>query len=582
MTPNAELSAIFNRMAQLLELVGANRFRLIAFQRAGRALEALTDDVAELVGTDRPGNVAALTAIEGIGKGLAEKIVEYLTTQRIAEYEELLERIPGGLIDLLEIPGLGPKTIALMWNQCEIESLDDLKQALQSDALADLPGLGKKKLDNLRKSIEFAESTGDRVRIARAMPLACWFIEQLSPLEAVKQIAFAGSLRRGRETIGDIDLLVAAKEPDAAAISNAFVELEPITDVLVKGPTKTSVRVENGLQVDLRIIRPDQYGAALMYFTGSKEHNIRMRARAIRQGMRLNEYGLVKGDTTVACETEEEVFKALGLVWIPPELREDRGEIALAAKNELPALIKLADIKAELHAHTTASDGKWSIRELAAAAAERGFHTVAVTDHSKGQGQANGLTNERLEEHIVDIHAVADEMKSLITILAGTEVDILADGTLDYPNSLLKELDVVVASPHAALSQDPKKATERLLKAIRNPYITILGHPTGRLVLRREGLSPDMKQLIAAAAERGIAMEINANAARLDLRDTHARSALEAGVKLSINTDAHSQGHLDQLIYGVLTARRAGARKQDVINCLSQAKMTRWLASTRA
>ena len=588
MITNAKLAALFERMAQLLEVLGENRFKVAAFQRAARTLDGMTDQAHDLVDPGNPGDpgkpvdLSNLTAIEGIGKGLAEKIVELVTTGELQEYADLMAKVPAGVVDLLDIPGLGPKTIALFWQKADIYSLDKLKAALEGDALVDLPGVGKKKLDNLRKSIEFAESAGGRVRIGRAMPLACWFIEQLSPLEAVEQIAFAGSLRRGRETIGDIDLLVAAKEPDAAAISDAFVGLEPVTDVLVKGSTKTSVRVEDGLQVDLRIIRPDQYGAALMYFTGSKEHNIRMRERAIRHGMRLNEYGLVKGDTTVAGETEEEVFKALGLAWIPPELREDRGEIALAEKNELPALIELADIKAELHAHTTASDGKWSIRELAAAAAERGFHTVAVTDHSKGQAQANGLTNERLERHIIDVRAVADEMKSRITILAGTEVDILADGALDYPNSLLKELDVVVASPHAALSQDPKKATERLLKAIRSPYITILGHPTGRLILRREGLSPDMKQLVAAAAERGIALEINANAVRLDLRDTHAQAALQAGVKLSINTDAHSQGHLDQLVYGVLTARRAGTTKLGVINCLSQPELASWLASTRA
>ena len=581
MGTNAELSAIFGRTAQLLELLEANRFRVIAFQRGARTLEGMTDDVAALVDPDEPKKISPLTAIDGIGKGLAEKIVEFVTTGRIAEYEQLLEQLPDGLMALLDIPGLGPKTIALMWHQADIESLDDLKAKLGGDELANLPGLGKKTLDNLRKSIAFAESAGGRVHLATATALARWFIEKLGPLRQVKQIEHAGSLRRGRETIGDIDLLIAANPEDAGAISEAFIKLEPVTDVLVRGETKTSVRVEGRIQADLRIIDPKQFGAALMYFTGSKEHNIRMRERAIKRDMRLNEYALLQGEKVVAGATEQEVYQALDLAWIPPELREDRGEIALAENNRLPTLLELSDIKAELHAHTTASDGKWSIRELATACAERGFHTVAVTDHSKGQAQANGLTNERLEKHIEDIRTVAGEMKDTIAILAGTEVDILADGSLDYPNSLLKQLDVVVASPHAALSQDSRKATSRLIKAIANPYVTILGHPTGRLILRREGLSPDMTKIIAAAADRGIAMEINANTWRLDLRDTHACAAIAAGVKLSINTDAHGPGDLDHLRYGVLTARRAGATASEVVNCMAESSLTAWLGSTR-
>ena len=337
------------------------------------------------------------------------------------------------------------------------------------------------------------------------------------------------------------------------------------------------------MQVDLRVVPEESYGAALMYFTGSKEHNVRLRERAISMGMKLNEWGLTKQDSekVVAGKSEEDVYKALKLPWIPPELREERGEIALAEKDELPNLVELKDIKAELHTHTTASDGTWTIEQLATAAAERGFHTVAITDHSKGQVQANGLSNERLEKHIKAIRKVADKLKDKITVLAGSEVDILADGNLDYPDSLLKELDVVVASPHAALSQDPDKCTKRLLKAIDNPYVTVMGHPTGRLIGRREGLSPDMGALFKAAAQRGIAMEINANHWRLDLRDTHARAAIAAGVKLSINTDAHGQADLDQLQFGILTARRAGATKNDIINCMSKTAIVKWLKSTR-
>lgn len=573
---NQTLAYLFAEMADVLEILGVDRFRVNAFRRASRVLDGLTDDIAS-IGPD----IKALTGIEGIGRGTAQRIAEFLETGNISDRGELMSQIPGGLIELLSIPGLGPKTIGLIWKQAGVESLDDLKEQLQHDDLAELPGLGPKKLENIRKSISFSESSGDRVHLGTAMSLARWFVSKFIEFDEVQQVEYAGSLRRGQETIGDIDLIVAADPKSAKTISNAFKSLPPVTEVLVNGTTKTSVRTTDGLQVDLRIVPPESYGAALMYFTGSKEHNIVMRQRAISRKMRLNEYGLLKGKMTVAGRTEKEIYRALDLAPIPPELREDRGEFNLAESDELPDLIKLSDIRSELHAHTTASDGKWTIKELALAAAERGFHTIAVTDHSKGQAQANGLTNERLEQHISEIRQVAGQLKKKITILAGSEVDILSDGKLDYPNSLLEQLDVVVASPHAALSQDPKKATTRLMQAIDNPHITILGHPTGRLLLRREGLSPDMRQVIAAAYERGIAIEINANTWRLDLRDTHARAAIEAGVKLAINTDAHGPGDLDQLLYGVVTARRAGATKHDIVNCLSREALNRWIKGTK-
>ena len=573
---NRRLAALFGQMADVLEILGRDRFRTNAFRRAARTLGELPADVAG-IGPD----VDKLSAIDGIGKGTAQRIAEFLDTGAIADHATLMAEVPAGLMPLLDISGLGPKTIALMWRQAGIGNLDDLKAKLGGDELASLPGLGTKKLANIRKSLAFAESAGQRVHIGAAMPLARWFVRELGRMKQVAQITFAGSLRRGRETIGDVDLIVAADDPNADAITRAFVALEPVTEVLVSGHTKTSVRTTEKVQVDLRIVPPASYGAALMYFTGSKEHNVAMRGRAARMGMRLNEYGLLRAGETVAGATEVEVFKALGLSWIPPELREDRNELALAESDRLPELIERADIRCELHAHTRASDGHWSIHELAAAAAERGFHTVAVTDHSRGQVQANGLSEERLERHIEDVRAVAERMKGQIRVLAGSEVDIHADGTLDYPNSLLKELDIVVASAHSALTQDPARATVRLLKAVRHPYVTILGHPTGRLLLRREGLAPDMHQLVTAAARRGIALEINANTWRLDLRDTHARAAIEAGAKLSINTDAHGLSDLDQLCYGVLTARRAGATRAHVVNCLEAGPLAAWIRSTR-
>jgi len=588
---NTKLSRIFQQMADVLEVLGANRFKVIAFQKASRVIGELTEDVAGMDGK-------ALRAVEGIGKGMADRIEAFVETGELAEAAELMAKVPSGVVDMLDVPGLGPKTVSLLWREAGLSDLDELTKALGTGELEALPGFGKKKIENIRKNLAFAKEAGKRARIGKAMPLAWWFIDQLKGLKKVKRIDFAGSLRRGKETIGDVDLLVAADGGDAGAIMEAFVALEPVTDVIAQGKTKSSVRTGEssgisggGMQVDLRVVPAESYGSALMYFTGSKEHNVRLRERAISMGMKLNEWGLTKQDTdeVIAGGTEEDVFKALGLAWVPPELREDRGEVALAEQTYiagdgiagLPDLIEVSDIRAELHTHTTASDGMWTIEQLATAAAECGFHTVAITDHSKGQVQANGLSDERLEKHIAAVRRVAEKLKNKIVVLAGSEVDILTDGRLDYPDSLLKELDVVVASPHAALSQEPAKCTARFLKAMENPYVTIMGHPTGRLIGRREGLSPDMGALFRAAAARGIAMEINANHWRLDLRDTHARAAIAAGVKLAINTDAHGPADLDQLQYGILTARRAGVTKNDVVNCMTQAGLAKWLKSMR-
>lgn len=586
-TTNQTLAAIFQQMADVLAIIEGDKFRINSFSKSARLLDDLVEDV-KAIGP----NIKALSGLEGIGKGTAERIAEYLETGKIKDHQQLLSQVPPGLPALLDLPGLGPKTVALLWNEAGIESMDDLKAKLQGDELTKIKGMGAKKVQSLRDNIAFAATAGQRERIGDAMPLAQWFVEQLRKMEGVLQVHYAGSLRRGKETIGDLDLLVAAKAQDAQAISDAFIKLEPVETVIAHGKTKTSIRTKSNtesalssMQVDLRIVEPESYGAALMYFTGSKEHNVRVRERAVKQGYKLNEYALTKDEngkeTPVASETEEAVYQTLGLSYIAPELREDRGEIALAEKNQLPKLIEVKDIKAELHTHTTASDGKWSIRQIAQFAIDRGYHTLAITDHSKSQTVANGLSDERLEAHIQAVHEVAAELKGQINLLAGSEVDILADGTLDYPDSLLKQLDIVVASPHHALSQEPAKATKRLLEAINNPYVTIIGHPTGRLVGRRPGLSPDMHELIKAAGQRGIALEINANHYRLDLRDTHARAAIEAGVMLAINTDAHGPADFDQLTYGVLTARRAGATPANVINTFTQDKLMKWIASTR-
>lgn len=573
---NATLAATFAQMSDLMQILGHDPFRVNAFARAARTIEDLAIDLSTL-GPD----VKKLASVEGIGKGTAERIAEFLTTGVVKEHQELLAQVPPGVLAMIALPGVGPKTAAMLWKEAGIDTLDLLRAKAQTDELTTLKGFGAKKLENLRKSLTIVEQASQRHLIGYVRPTAQWFVQQLEQLPGVSRAAYAGSLRRGRETVGDLDLLVACDPAHVIAVGQAFVKFEPVADVLAQGPTKSSIRTREGLQVDLRVVEPAQFGAALMYFTGSKEHNVQMRQRAIDQGMRLNEYGLLKDQQVIASATEEEIYAALDLAWVPPELREGRGEIALAQARTLPSLLSATDIHAELHCHTTASDGRFSIRELTQIAIELGYHTLAITDHSQSQTVAHGLKPARLEQHIQDIRAVAREFHKQINLLAGSEVDILPDGKLDYPDSLLRELDLVVASPHAALSQEPAKATTRLLKAMENRYVTIMGHPTGRLVNRREGMSPDMTQIVAAAKQRGIALEINANTHRLDLRDSHARLAIESGVKLAIDTDAHSLPDLDQLIYGVLTARRAGATAGDVVNCMTREALATWIQSTK-
>ncbi|MCB1033807.1 MAG: DNA polymerase/3'-5' exonuclease PolX, partial [Acidobacteria bacterium] len=432
----------------------------------------------------------------------------------------------------------------------------------------------------------FSEKSQERICLGVAYPIALELLDDLRSLDGVERADFAGSLRRGKETIGDLDFLVACKDP--AAVRDHFVSHPSVTQVLAKGETKSSVRLEVGgvaLQADLRIVDRHAYGAALLYFTGSKEHNVRLREVAIKKNRRLNEYGLFEGKEErpqdsgarpVAAATEEEIYRALGLPFIPPELRQDRGEL----DGPPPQLIELTDIRAELHAHTRASDGLLTIAELAETAMERGFHTIAVTDHSQSSVIANGLSADRLRRHIEAVRE-ADEKISGIKILAGSEVDILTDGRLDYDDDLLAELDIVVASPHVGLRQDPETATERLLAAIRHPLVHIIGHPTGRIINKREGLSPQMEALFEAAVEHDTVLELNANWQRLDLRDHHLRAALARGVKISIDTDAHDASHFDFLVYGILTARRAGMTPRSCINTWPAKKLHDWLRSKR-
>jgi DNA polymerase (family 10) len=594
MSFNDELVARFEQMAQMLELTGANPFRVNALARAARAIDDLTSDLHEIA--DDP---KALIAIPGIGKGIAEKIGEYAQTGKIQEHIDLLAEVPPGLLRVLEAPGLGPKKVALLWKELGVEDLSGLKRVIEDGSILSLPRMGQKTVDNLRSSIEFMESSGQRLHLGIAMPIAQAIVERMESVKGVKRAAFAGSLRRGRETIGDIDVLVTTS--DAERARTAFTSMPGVTEVLAKGESKSSVRLSlEGIdharwggdgasaqvQVDLRIVPEASWGAALLYFSGSKEHNVRLRERAQKQNLTLNEYGLYpedgeseppqkRGVKAEAGKTEEEIYSALGLAWVPPEIREDRGELDL---EETPRLIEVGDIRAELHAHTTASDGVMSLEELVGEAKRRKFHTIAVTDHSKSSAQAGGLDESRLRAQRAQIEALR-ETTTGIEILCGCEVDILSDGSLDFDDDFLAELDVVVASPHVALSQEPKKATARLLKAIENPYVHVLGHPTGRLINRRKGLEPAMDEIIAAAIEHDVALEINAHWMRLDLRDTHVRAAVEAGAKIAIDCDDHAPGDFDNLVYGVLTGRRGWLTPEQCVNTWTKAKLHQWLKS---
>lgn len=598
-----------------MELLGEDSFRSSAHSRAARALESATADVAAIASQkDVKAAKAGLQAIEGVGPKIAEKLIELFTTGRVAELDELAEKVPAGLLGVMQIPGLGPKTVRAIWQTLGVTDLAGLKKALEDGSILTVPRMGEKAAEKIEASIAVMAAGHDRLRLGEAWPVAAWIVEQLRGLAGVERVEATGSLRRGKETIGDLDFLVAVKSDAAGTrVGEAFRALKGVVQVLAAGETKSSVRMRVGselgrwdaegggggktVQCDLRVVSPEQWGAALMYFTGSKEHNVKLRQMALDRGLTLNEYGLFphrKGDDTldppqkrgvkpVASATEEEIYAKLGLAWVPAEVREDRGEAELKAT---PRLIELGDIKAELHAHTTASDGTMLIEELAAKALERGFHTIAVTDHSQSSSIAGGLKPDRLALHVEAIHKTREAFRDRsgrerIRILAGSEVDILADGTLDYTDKVLKTLDVVVASPHAALSQEPGVATERLLAAIRHPRVHVLGHPTGRLINRRAGLAPDMAKLIAAAVEHRVALEINAHWMRLDLRDVHVRQAVAAGCLIAVDCDVHEPADYDNLRFGVMTGRRGWLTPELCVNSWDGPKLWAWLGSKK-
>jgi DNA polymerase (family 10) len=592
MSLNHELSQLFSTMAALMEIKGESVFKAIAFSKVSRLLNDMTFDIRKCYEEGK------LCDLEGVGAASQRVIEEYIKTGRSTDYDELSESVPAGLIELMGIPSLGPKTIGMLWRERGVTSMADLVKTVESGGLKGLKGIGDKKIESIKAGIAMKSQSAGRKGIIEALPIAESLVERLRAMKQVKRAEIAGSLRRRRETIGDVDLVCALKDDARGTeVAEAFTKFPEVQKVLGSGNAKASVITAGGIQVDLRIIPADRFGAALMYFTGSKEHNVKIRGRAQDMGYTLNDWGLFKLDDwekspkrtpgevppvkPVAAATEAEIYKKLGLPYFEPELREDRGEIAAAEAGKLPKLIELADIRGDLHSHTTASDGVATIEQMAEAAIARGYQFLAITDHSRSQAIANGLSVERLLKHAAAIRKANDKLKGKIRLLAGSEVDILSDGELDYEDAVLAELDYVVASPHFALTQDAEKATTRLLRAIENRYVNVIGHPTGRLIDRRPGLPVKFEPVFKLAAETGTALEINSSYPRLDLNETNARSAIESGVMLSINTDAHSPDELDLIPYGINVARRAWATKKNVINCMPWEELNKFLARKR-
>ena len=566
---NREMAAVFEEIANLMKILQEDpkwSFKASAYDRARRSLEGFHERAEDLARDPK----RKVTEIPGVGEDLAAKIQELVETGQCQYHQDLLKKVPRSLLHLLELQGVGPQKIRQFHKELGINSIEDLKKAVGEGRLEGLPGMGKTTVENIQKALATFQRTAGRFRLDTAYETAEKLTDYLKERKEVEKVTPAGSLRRGRETVGDLDLLVTGT--DHAKIADHFAAYPGVDQILGKGEDKVSVKLKNGLQVDVRLLESEKYGAALMYFTGSKEHNIALRERARKQGWKLSEYGLFEGDKVLASRTEEAVYKKFGLEWIPPELRENTGEIEAAEKGKLPKLIELEDIKGDLQMHTTASDGKTSVEEMAEAAKKRGYEYILITDHSKAVTIANGLDEKRAEENIKRIHAARKKVKD-IEIWAGAEVDILGDGTLDYPDELLKKFDIVLVSVHSRMNMPAEEMTERLLKALENPYVRILGHPTGRQILRRDPFQFDVEKVFAAAKKQGVILELNGNPERLDLSDRHVKLAKERGMKVIISTDAHHPDHFQLMRYGVITARRGWLEKKDVLNTLPPAKL---------
>jgi DNA polymerase (family 10) len=585
---NREIADLLVGVAARLQILDANRFRVIAYQNAAENIRNMAQDINSVAAE------GGLDDIPGVGKGIAEALQKVLSEGHIAEFDELMAQVPQGVVEMMDVPDMGPKKAKRLWEELGIDSVEALQAAAEEGKLRDLKGFGAKSEEKILRGIELRSRRSDaRTPIGVARPLALALLAGLEsslPPGTIQRIVVGGSLRRWKETIGDIDMLCVSNEPEA--VMAAFRSLPQVTDVAGSGETKTSVVLGNGLQVDLRVVEPQHWGAAVQYFTGNKEHNVTMREIALRQGWSLNEYGLTatgggsepEGEMRFF-EDEPELYAFLGLDWMPPEMRENRGEIQAARERKLPQLIVIDDIRGELHGHTTWSDGTASVMEMAETARQRGYSYWGVTDHSVGLGIVQGVDGERLRRQREEIDAANRHFAAQgidFRLLQGSEVEILADGTLGLPDEVLKSLDVAVASIHSAQRQDRETITARCLKAVYNPHVDILGHPTGRLLGSRPPTEIDLERVLQACVETGTVVEINANPARLDLNDVYARRAVELGCKIAINCDAHATDGMDILEYGIAVARRAWLTAADVINTRPLAEMLPLLKRNRS
>jgi len=576
---NKILRAIFDQMADVMEILGEDRFRINSYRKVARVIGDIPTDVEKLLAEGK------LAKMQGIGKSSLAKIEEFVKTGEIAAHRELLGKVPPGLPELLTIGGVGPKGVKAVYDQLNVTSIAELKAAIETGAVAGLAGFGDKKAAAIARGIAFLEKSTGRIRLDQAFEAAEIVRGFLRDVSGMLRIRTAGSLRRWAETIGDVDILVGGVGDEAAgSIIQAFTEAGFVRDVLASGPTKGSAIIDTGaisVHVDVRVVPEESFGAAAQYFTGSKEHNVRLRGIAVKAKLKLNEYGLFKGEEKIAGAVEEEIYHKLGLDYVDPLLREDSGEVRAATEHRLPELIRLGDIRGDLHMHTVASDGDSDIPELVETAQSFGYKYICITDHSRSSVIANGLSAKRLAQQIRQIRKLNETVKGM-TIFTGCEVDILANGNMDFEDELLAELDFVIASVHSGMASPREKVTSRTLKAMDNRYVTCIGHPTGRLIGQREAMDLDMAVVIEHAAQTHTALEINANPWRLDLKDTHCRMAIEAGVKLVIGTDAHSADGLGLMGFGVATAGRGWATRTDVLNTLSAAKVKSWIKTKRS
>ncbi|RLI59867.1 MAG: DNA polymerase/3'-5' exonuclease PolX [Candidatus Thorarchaeota archaeon] len=567
LSKNAEVAQVLEEIGLLLDIEGKDRFRPLAYHRGARAIKSLGEDVVEVARRNE------LTKIPGIGKGLAKIITNYIETGQVPKLDELRTRVPIKVMELMAIRGVGPRTVKLMYDKLGITDLESLERAASDGSLSQLPGLGDRSVKQILQGIELVRQGLERTLLADALIEAEKIVSALRALPSVRQIEVAGSARRRRETVGDLDILVNAS--DTETIMGTFVGLESVAEVLARGTTKSSVRLTSNLQIDLRVIPAESFGAGLQYFTGSVDHNVKLRSIAQKMGLKLNEYGLFRGEEKVEGREERAIYESLGMTWVPPELREDRGEIEAAQDGTLPDLITPDAVRGDLHTHTDQSDGRNTIEEMIDAAQEREYEYFCISDHTKSLTIANGMDEERLEARINEIDRLNESGRWKMRILKGAEVDILQDGELDISDDLLSRLDIVTASIHSRMNDSKRVMTERVCHALENKFVHILGHPTGRLLLKRPPFEIDLSAVFEVARKNNVIMELNAHPQRLDLNAGNLRSAVRAGLRIAVNTDAHSVAELDNMTFGIYQARRGWLTKDDIINTHTLKKLLR-------